>query len=131
MAITRVTRQQLHQQPVKIDHTKIKATTEEDIRRYSIEDGDAQGNALSIENSVSPQVIRRRVGMTQQQFAAAIRVPLATLRNWEQGRVLPDPAARSLLRIVAKSPQAALSALADKTASEPTPPPLPSLRAKA
>jgi hypothetical protein len=34
-------------------------------------------------------------------FARALRIPLATLRNWEQGRVRPDPAARSLLTIVA------------------------------
>ena len=37
---------------------------------------------------------------------------LATLRNWEQGRVLPDPAARSLLTIVARNPRAAFKALA-------------------
>jgi putative transcriptional regulator len=50
--------------------------------------------------------------MTQAQFARALRIPLSTLRNWEQGRVLPDPAARSLLAIVAKEPKAALRALA-------------------
>ncbi len=47
--------------------------------------------------------------MSQAQFAEALRIPLATLRNWEQGRVKPDPAARSLL-IVARSPEAALAA---------------------
>ncbi len=51
-------------------------------------------------------------GMTQAQFARALRIPLSTLRNWEQGRVLPDPAARSLLAIVAKNPKVALRALA-------------------
>jgi transcriptional regulator with XRE-family HTH domain len=48
---------------------------------------------------------------TQEEFAKALRIPLPTLRNWEQGRVLPDPAARSLLTIVAKNPKAALKAL--------------------
>jgi putative transcriptional regulator len=50
--------------------------------------------------------------MTQSEFAKALRIPLSTLRNWEQGRVLPDPAARSLLTIVAKNPKIALKALA-------------------
>ena len=46
------------------------------------------------------------------EAAHYLRIPLATLRNWEQGRVLPDPAARSLLTIVARNPRAALRALA-------------------
>jgi putative transcriptional regulator len=50
--------------------------------------------------------------MTQAGFARALRIPLATLRNWEQGRVLPDPAARSLLTLVARNPKAAFKALA-------------------
>jgi putative transcriptional regulator len=61
---------------------------------------------------IPPQLLRKQLGMTQSEFAKALRIPLSTLRNWEQGRVLPDPAARSLLTIVAKNPKAALKALA-------------------
>jgi putative transcriptional regulator len=50
--------------------------------------------------------------MTQEDFAKALRIPLATLRNWEQGRVGLDPAVRSLLTIVARNPEAAFAALA-------------------
>ena len=57
-------------------------------------------------------MLRTRLGMTQTEFARALRIPVSTLRNWEQGRVLPDPAARSLLAIVARNPKAALKALA-------------------
>jgi putative transcriptional regulator len=56
--------------------------------------------------------VRRRLGMTQEQFATALRIPVNTLRNWEQGRVKPDPAARSLMLIVYRNPEAALAALA-------------------
>ena len=49
--------------------------------------------------------------MTQEEFARALRIPVATLRNWEQGRVRPDPAARSLLLAVYRSPKAVLAAL--------------------
>jgi putative transcriptional regulator len=36
--------------------------------------------------------------MSHHQFAAAYRIPLPTLKNWEQGRRMPDaPAAAYLL----------------------------------
>jgi putative transcriptional regulator len=38
--------------------------------------------------------------MSQHHFAAAYRIPLPTLKNWEQGRRMPDaPAAAHLLAI--------------------------------
>jgi putative transcriptional regulator len=49
--------------------------------------------------------------MTQTVFADALGVPVATLRNWEQGRTQPDPAALALLRIVEREPEAAFRAL--------------------
>jgi putative transcriptional regulator len=49
--------------------------------------------------------------MTQEQFARALHIPVATLRNWEQGRNAIDPAARSLLTIVARNPRLVLQTL--------------------
>jgi putative transcriptional regulator len=49
--------------------------------------------------------------MSQRQFAEIIRVPVATLQNWEQGRTPMDPSARSLMTILAREPKAALRAL--------------------
>ena len=96
-----------------IDRAKIDATSEADIRRHMIEDGqDSESDLSGFTPIVPPQVLRRHLGMTQAEFARALRIPLSTLRNWEQGRVLPDPAARSLLTIVARNPKAALKALA-------------------
>ena len=48
------------------------------------------------------KAIRRSLRMSRQRFASAYRIPLPTLKNWEQGRRYPDaPAAimRSLLRV--------------------------------
>lgn len=39
------------------------------------------------------RALRARLGMTQQQFAHAYRLPLGTVRDWEQGRTRPDPPA--------------------------------------
>ena len=111
MAIVHRTMEQIRRMKPKTDRTKINKTTDADIRRHMIEDG--QGNDLSsFAPVIPPQILRKHLGMTQSKFAKALRIPLSTLRNWEQGRVLPDPAARSLLTIVAKNPKVALKALA-------------------
>jgi putative transcriptional regulator len=49
--------------------------------------------------------------MTQVEFARTIGVPVATLRNWEQGRVVPDPAARALMRVLAREKEVNASPL--------------------
>ena len=90
---------------------KLDATTEADIRRYMHEDGQDDSDVAGFASVIPPQWLRKRLGMTQKEFARALRIPLSTLRNWEQGRALPDPAARALLTIVAKNPKTALKAL--------------------
>jgi putative transcriptional regulator len=51
--------------------------------------------------------IRRRVGMTQAQFAAAYDLNLDTLQGWECGRRKLDRAAQTLLRAIARDPESA------------------------
>ncbi len=113
MAITRMTLDEAMAKAPEVDRAKIRATTEADIRRQMREDGQDPDAELRPEDW-RPAVasIRKKLGMTQDQLARAIRVPLATLRNWEQHRVEPDPAARALLRILDREPEAALRALA-------------------
>ena len=90
------------------DRAKFGATTEEDIRRHMIEDGQDPDEELpeDMEFVVPPQVVREKLGMTQEEFAKALRVPIGTLRNWEQRRVGLDPAVRSLLAIIYRMPEA-------------------------
>ncbi|MBN2321740.1 MAG: helix-turn-helix domain-containing protein [Acidobacteria bacterium] len=49
--------------------------------------------------------LRRFVRLTQEQFARALGISVHTLRNWEQGRRVPDGPALALLRIAAKHPR--------------------------
>ena len=58
-----------------------------------------------------PRAVRTQLGMTQEQFASMLGVPIGTLRNWEQGIRKPGGAAKTLLRVAAKHPQAVLDAL--------------------
>ena len=113
MAHVRRTMEQIRRMKPRVNRAKIDSTTEADIRRHMIEDGQDPADSLAgFVPVVPPQILRKRLGMTQAEFARALRIPLATLRDWEQGRVLPDPAARSLLAVVARNPKAAFKALA-------------------
>ena len=55
--------------------------------------------------------VRKRLGLTQREFSRRIDVPLDTIRNWEQGKREPAGPAKALLKILAKNPEIALSAL--------------------
>ena len=53
----------------------------------------------------------RRLGFSQSEFATRIDVSLATIRNWEQRKRSPTGAAKALLKVLDKAPEAALAAL--------------------
>ena len=55
--------------------------------------------------------VRRKLRLSQTQFAEKFGFPPATLRNWEQGRTVPDGPARVLLAVIAKHPEAVEDAL--------------------
>lgn len=58
------------------------------------------------------RAIRRQLRMSQQEFARVYRIPLATLKNWEQGRRQPDAPAAAYLQVIARRPREAKEALA-------------------
>jgi putative transcriptional regulator len=66
------------------------------------------------------QAIRKHIGMTQTEFAAAFGISVNTLRHWERGDRIPRGPARVLLRVVAKAPRVVLDALATPEPSEGT-----------
>lgn len=99
----------------RVDWAKVDATTEEEIRAQLIEDGqDPDAPLGDFVVRIPPAEVRKRTGLSQEAFARAIGVPAATLRNWEQGRTPPDPAALSLLALVADDPERALDVLAGR-----------------
>lgn len=115
--MARRTLEQIEASRPDFDRAAFDATTEEDIRRHMIEDGHDPDEDLpdSWELVVPPELVRKKLGMTQEEFAAALHVPIATLQDWERRGVF-DPAVRSLLAIVYKMPEA-LEALGPKRAA--------------
>ena len=54
---------------------------------------------------------RAKVGLSQTQFAQLMGVSVRTLQDWEQGRRRPSGAARTLLMVADKNPQAILDVM--------------------
>jgi putative transcriptional regulator len=72
----------------------------------------SRGTTHSVEVAMSDvKAIRKRLGMSQDAFARAIKVSPVTLRNWEQRRRRPEGPALALLEVVEREPEAALRAL--------------------
>ena len=55
--------------------------------------------------------VRKRLGISQAGFSHQINVSLDTISNLEQGKRRPTGAAKTLLKILDKAPEAALAAL--------------------
>ncbi|MFM7524211.1 MAG: helix-turn-helix domain-containing protein [Betaproteobacteria bacterium] len=91
----------------RIDHRRVDATTELEIAQQQAED---EAEAI-LDAAKFARRVRRRLGFSQAEFAERIDVSLDTIRNWEQGKRYPTGAAKALLKILDKAPEAALAAL--------------------
>lgn len=97
------------------DWSALEAMTEREIEVNALDDPD---NPPLTEDELSrmrpvpnPREIRRRLHLTQEQFARRFQLRLGTIRDWEQGKKQPDSAARALLRVIERDPEAVLHAL--------------------
>lgn len=91
----------------RIDRARVDATTEQDIAaQQAADEMEAMQDAAKFARRV-----RKRLGLSQVEFSERIGVSLDTIRNWEQGKRCPTGAAKALLKILDKAPEAALAAL--------------------
>lgn len=74
--------------------------------------GKTEGSRVHRPEEVDVAAIRKKLGLTQAQFAAKFCISLGTLRHWERGDRKPHGPALALLHVVDKEPDAALRALA-------------------
>ena len=66
--------------------------------------GKIAGGHIVVPKEIDVAAIRANTGLSQVEFSGQIGVSVATLRNWEQGRRLPEGPARVLLAMLAKDP---------------------------
>ncbi len=98
----------------KYDWSAFDALTDEEVLEAALGDPDAQPLSdaqLARMKRPNPKVVRRALGLSQEEVAARFRIPVGTLRDWEQGRVEPDQAARAYLMVIARIPDAVRKAL--------------------
>jgi putative transcriptional regulator len=74
--------------------------------------GQATPGRVPIPKEIDVVAIREKAKLSQARFAENIGVSVATLRNWEQGRRVPDGSARVLLAMLAKNPHVVEEVLA-------------------
>ncbi len=100
---------------LKFDLAKLKAMTDEEVLARALTDPD---NLPWTEEDLQrskrkPQIfiLRRALKFSQEAFAEHFRIPLGTLRDWEQGRKEPDSAAKAYLEVIAKMPNEVMKIL--------------------
>jgi putative transcriptional regulator len=95
---------------------RLDAMTDEEIEAAARSDPDAQPlteDALrQFARVPNLKAIRQKLGLTQKEFAETFHLSLSAVRDWEQGRFVPDRAACTLLKVIAHNPDAVKEALA-------------------
>jgi putative transcriptional regulator len=89
--------------------SKVKRAVRE-MRDYL--DGKTEGFRVTTYEVPDVKAIRAKLGLTQNAFAQRFNLSLATVRDWEHGRRVPDKAAQSLLKVIAHNPRMAARAIA-------------------
>jgi DNA-binding transcriptional regulator YiaG len=68
-------------------------------------------DAWPLWNDLDCRALRKRLGLSQRQFAHRFNFPVSTLRQWEQGKRRPSGAALALLHVIAYQPAVATRAV--------------------
>lgn len=97
---------------------KVRTTAGEDIitsMKEAIAWSRGEDVAVRVTKGEAPiidvRAVRRKLKLSQTQFAVRFGFAPASVRNWEQGRTRPDGPARVLLAVIAKHPEAVEDAL--------------------
>jgi putative transcriptional regulator len=92
------------------DWDAVDALSDEQIQAAALSDPDCAPIPVydipGLIHQVNVKRLRERLGLTQEAFAATYRIPIGTLRDWEQRRKNPDATARAYITVIARNPEA-------------------------
>ncbi len=105
----------------KIDWSRVDSTSDSDIARHA-QDPDtapvftaeeilAAAKRLTHDEAEDVRTLRTRLGLTQEGFAARFGFSVAAVRQYESGRRTPSGAVLTLLRVIAREPDAVTRSL--------------------
>jgi putative transcriptional regulator len=101
--------------PPKTDWRRFDAMSEGERHEAAVSDPNSppatQAQLARARRVPTIRALRKKLNLTQEEFAARFHLPLGTVRDWEQGAHLPDKAAQVLLMVIAKDPEAVARAL--------------------
>lgn len=115
MGIVRYKRGEAPPKMTAEDWARLKAMTPEQVEQNALDDLD---NPPSTDDELQRagvarniRSLRRSTGLSQEKFAEKFHIHVARLRDWEQGRHLPDSAMRAYLRVIQQNQKAVEDAL--------------------
>jgi putative transcriptional regulator len=104
----------------KTNWKKVKSMSEKQIISAAKSDPDAKPlsaaqlkkfKRVSSLKEMDVKLIRSKLHLSQDKFAACFGVSTRTIQEWEQHRRKPTATARNFLRVIEKEPKAVLRAL--------------------
>ena len=114
-AIRRVTLDPAKPRRSRTDWSRVDALSDEEIEHAARADPDApplsDEELARFQRIVDVRALRRRLGMSQERFASSFCLSVGTVRDWEQGRAVPDGPARVLLKLIDRNPEIVLETL--------------------
>ncbi|MEO5326760.1 MAG: helix-turn-helix domain-containing protein [Magnetococcus sp. THC-1_WYH] len=89
--------------------TAMRPMTEDEVSAAAAADPDARPmtpeQLKTAKYKPRTKILRRALGLTQEEFSVRYHIPIGTLRDWEQGRSEPDQPARAYLSVIAGDPE--------------------------
>ena len=80
--------------------------------------GEDNGCVAHIPDTIDTAVVRKKINLSQSQFAAYFGVSVRTVQEWEQGRAIPSRSARAFLTVIDREPEAVRRALVGFSAGD-------------
>ena len=112
MAVVKVTPAMVQKAVAEIDWKRVETMNDADIARQAAEDPDAAPIMTEAQILASRvKAVRLRYGLSQPDSAKRFGLSIGTVRDWEQGRRMPEGAARILLRVIEREPDAVARAV--------------------
>jgi putative transcriptional regulator len=104
------------------DWSRADGMTDDQIHAAALADPDTQPLTKEQVRQMRPvpriKLLRIRLRLTQEQFAKRYGIPTTTLRDWEQGRSVPDQAVRSYIAAIDGDPEGVAKALGKRRQPE-------------
>ena len=101
--------------PPKADWRAFGTMNEQERHQAALSDPDAapatEAQLERARRMPTVRALRKKLNLTQEEFAARFHLPLGTIRDWEQGAHRPDQAARVLLTVIQNDPDGVARAL--------------------